>query len=180
MTAVLIVGVMAPGAAVGAQGGPTPAGPVATEFPPAVPVVDGWYGESVAIDGDRFLVGAPYDDWTDGNTTYYAVGSLWLYTNTGAAWSGTQFLPPFWQDGDDSYSHFGESSDIDGDTFVAGAWAADGNVDHVRNRLGLSLQRIVGAKRVEGFRRSPVGLVRQIGCGVWGSRRRRRSHIRRR
>ena len=128
MTAVLIVGVMAPGAAIGAQGGPAPAGPVATEFPPAVPVVDGWYGASVAIDGDRFLVGAPYDDWTVGNTTYFAVGSLWLYTDTGAAWSGTQFLPPFWQDGDDSYSYFAESTDIDGDTFVAGAWAADGNV----------------------------------------------------
>ena len=128
MTAASIVGVMAPGTAVGAQGGPAPAGPASTEFPPAVPVVDGWYGQSVAIDGDRFLVGAPYDDWTDGATTYYAVGSLWLYTDTGAAWSGTQFLPPFWQDGSDSYSHFAESTDIDGDTFVAGAWAADGNV----------------------------------------------------
>ena len=128
MTVALLVGVMAPGTAVGAQGGPAPAGPASTEFPPAVPVVDGWYGQSVAIDGDRFLVGAPYDDWTDGDTTYYAVGSLWLYTDTGAAWSGTQFLPPFWQDGSDSYSHFAESTDIDGDTFVAGAWAADGNV----------------------------------------------------
>jgi Ca2+-binding RTX toxin-like protein len=124
----VVAGVMAPGAAMGVQGGPDPAPPIGTEFPPAVPVVDGWYGQSVAIHGNRFLVGAPYDDWTVGNTTYYAVGSLWLYTNTGAAWSGTRFLPPFWQDGDDSYSRFGESSDIDGDTFVAGAWLADGNV----------------------------------------------------
>lgn len=130
LTLALMLGLVVPGVAAGAQG-PAPAGPVATEFPPETPVVDAWYGKSVAIDGTYFVVGAPWDDRVIGNTTHYGVGSVWLYTEGDAAWTGTQFWPPYWQDGDDSSLYFGESVDVDGERFVVGAprhntaWAYD-------------------------------------------------------
>jgi len=107
-----------------------PAGPVVTDLPPAVPVVDGYYGKAVGIDGNRILVGAPLDDMVVGNTTYFAVGSVWLYDWTGSAWSGTEFRPPYWVDGSDNYGYWGESVGIDGNTFVVGAWLGDGQVGH--------------------------------------------------
>ena len=95
VAAVLVWGMLAPAATADPQPRVAPAGPVVTEFPAPVPVVDGWYGNSVAIDGDRFLVGAPYDDMVIDNTTYYAVGSVWLYTWSGSTWAGTEFRPPY-------------------------------------------------------------------------------------
>ena len=120
LTCALVLGFVTPGVATGAQG-PAAADPVATEFPPASPVMDAWYGKSVAVDGSYFLVGAPWDDRVVGNTTHYGVGSVWLYTEVDAAWTGTQFWPPYWQDGNDSNLYFGESVDVDGERFVAGA-----------------------------------------------------------
>jgi len=125
--AVLLVGsLLAPGAVAEPTGRVALAPPIDTEVPPPMPVVDGYYGKAVAIDGDRLLVGAPLDDLTIGATTYFAVGAAWLFEWTGSAWEGTRIMPPYWVDEDDNYQYYGESVGLDGDTFVVGAWMGDG------------------------------------------------------
>ncbi len=71
------------------------------------------FGTSVAVDGTRIVVGAPYrDTWADDNGRAY----IFMYIGAGN-WLQEAFLNPLFAQQD---SHFGWSVDISGDTIVVG------------------------------------------------------------
>jgi len=77
------------------------------------------FGESVAIDGETMVVGAPYRT-VDG---HFGQGALYVFTRTGTVWTQRAVLTA--SDGA-PLDLLGMSVDIDGDTIVAGAWTAGG------------------------------------------------------
>jgi FG-GAP repeat protein/thrombospondin type 3 repeat protein len=73
------------------------------------------FGESVAIDGDTMVVGAPSDDAFR--------GSAFVFVRSGGVWSEQQKLTA----GDGAtFDQFGTSVAIDGDTLAVGAFNDDG------------------------------------------------------
>jgi hypothetical protein len=77
----------------------------------------GAFGDSVSIDGDRILVGAPGDA--------EHAGSAYVFTYNGTDWVQT---PKLTAEGDAAeYELFGESVSISGDTVAVGAIFDDGN-----------------------------------------------------
>ncbi|MDO8847066.1 MAG: hypothetical protein Q7W51_01580 [Coriobacteriia bacterium] len=70
------------------------------------------FGTSVAISGDRIVVGAPFYYGSHGES-----GAAYVFTRTGTAWSAADMLPDeFAQEGD----QIGQSVDIEGTTIVVG------------------------------------------------------------
>ena len=75
------------------------------------------FGTSVAIDGNRIVVGAPHYYTAKGNT-----GAAFVYTRTGTTWSAPDMLPTeLISDGD----LVGQAVAIDGDTIVLGCPGVD-------------------------------------------------------
>jgi hypothetical protein len=76
------------------------------------------YGEAVAIDGDRAVVGAPFEGSLGPNT-----GAAYVYERSGDDWLETAILSA-----SDAalFSGFGTAVDIEGDTLVVGAPSRDG------------------------------------------------------
>ncbi len=81
---------------------------------PPVGGLHNFFGDSLAIDGDTILIGD--------STVGVRNGSVYVYTRTGQTWSLQQQL--FASDSD-RYAYFGHSVDIENDTIVIGARAAD-------------------------------------------------------
>jgi len=77
---------------------------------------DDSFGESVAIQGNTILVGAPYND-----DAGIQAGALYVYDYDGSDWLQNQILMP--PSIGDLY-FFGASVDIDGDYAIAGAYGA--------------------------------------------------------
>jgi hypothetical protein len=77
------------------------------------PQPDEEFGRYIALDGGTLVVGTP-----DRNTR---AGGVHIFTGAGAVWSQQTLLTP--QDLS-TYTYFGYSVAIDGDTVVAGAWGA--------------------------------------------------------
>lgn len=74
------------------------------------------FAESLAIQGDRIVVGATQPGWPMSFTQDH--GAAYVFERTGQAWSETAILRA--SDGID-YDHLGRSVAVDGDTIVAGA-----------------------------------------------------------
>ena len=68
---------------------------------------DGWFGNSVAIDGDTAIIGA------------YNAGAAYVFIRQGESWSRQQTLLP------DAATSFGVSVDISGDTVIIGGGKGD-------------------------------------------------------
>jgi FG-GAP repeat len=71
------------------------------------------FGDSVAIDGNTLLVGAPHNE-----TAGFRSGSVYVYVRSGTTWTEQQKLTASDATGDD---HFGKSLSISGDTAAIGA-----------------------------------------------------------
>jgi len=85
---------------------------------------DDQFGHSVAISGDRILIGAPMEDSGDrfalgiNDNRNNNSGAAYLFTNTDEVWNQVQFLKaPQVTSGDE----FGHAVDFDGDMFIIGA-----------------------------------------------------------
>lgn len=91
---------------------------------------EGWFGSSVAADGDTVVVGAPGID----------SGRAYVFVRNGAGWSEQEVLQPI---GGEPGDFFGKAVDIDGDLIVVGATGEDGagtgvGADHTDNSEGAS------------------------------------------
>ena len=75
-----------------------------------------FFGQSIALDGDTCVIGAP-------NANSF-VGSAYVFTNTNGTWSQVQELTAT---GGAEYDQFGFSVALDGDTCVIGAWGTNSN-----------------------------------------------------
>jgi hypothetical protein len=77
---------------------------------------DDGYAESIAVDGDVAMVGAPSHDEVG-----LDVGAVYVYERTGTAWAEAQELVPELELPVEADYHFGISVAIDGDTAIIGA-----------------------------------------------------------
>jgi len=73
-----------------------------------------FFGASLALDGETALIGASYDETSNGTQS----GSVYVFTRSDGSWSQQAKLTPDDGDGDD---WFGTSVALDGDTALAGA-----------------------------------------------------------
>jgi hypothetical protein len=80
-----------------------------------------FFGNSVAIDNNTIIIGAPYDDYP-GNTD---AGSAYLYQRQGTTWVEQYILRA--SDGGPSH-HFGFSVALDGNWAVIGAYEGDADI----------------------------------------------------
>lgn len=72
------------------------------------------FGRSLALQGDRLVVGAPFDD-----DNGLQSGSAWVFERSGTTWSeAAQLLPSDPTSG----SQFGRSVALDGSSLLVGAW----------------------------------------------------------
>lgn len=78
------------------------------------------FGESVAIDGDRAIVGASGEDGASNNKS--AAGAAYILERSGGTWQEVQVLRASNAESEDA---FGESVAIDGDRVIVGAKAED-------------------------------------------------------
>ncbi len=76
------------------------------------------YGESVSIDGDRFIVGAYGEDEAG-----LDAGAAYLYEWNGSSWDETKYIP----DAGSYRTQFGNSVHIEGDKFIVGGYYNDGS-----------------------------------------------------
>ncbi len=76
-----------------------------------------YFGYSVAMDGNRLLVGAPGD-----NETFIGEGAGYIFENAGKGWTQVAKLRPEWSDHSESS---GTSVAISGDWAVVGAYYSD-------------------------------------------------------
>lgn len=90
--------------------------PVA-EWLPDSPGDDDEFGLTVALSGDRAVVGAPYDDDRGPNA-----GAVYAYLRVASVW---QFQAKFYASDTVGDDQFGVDVDIDGDVIVVGAWQHD-------------------------------------------------------
>jgi hypothetical protein len=76
-----------------------------------------WYGTSMAVDGDRVVVGSWFDDTDNGTDS----GSIYVYDWNGAEWVETQLIA-----GDGiPFADYGRSVAMSGDRIVVGAYEDD-------------------------------------------------------
>ncbi|MFG0283914.1 MAG: GC-type dockerin domain-anchored protein [Phycisphaerales bacterium JB039] len=81
------------------------------------------FGNSVAISGDRILVGAPeWDKSLAGGGILRKVGKVYVFEYDGLEWVQTATLEASTQA---IFDEFGESVDLDGDRAIVGAFMAD-------------------------------------------------------
>jgi len=73
------------------------------------------FASAIALDGDRALVGAEFDEDSNGNSA----GSAYVFVRTTEGWHQEATLAP---DDGDSFDHFGASVALDGDTALVGAY----------------------------------------------------------
>jgi hypothetical protein len=83
-----------------------------------IPVVSGYFGGSVSIDGETLVVGAE-TDLNGGSRT----GAAYVFVRTDSAWSPQARLLA---ESPSSFARYGESVSISGDTMAVGASADDG------------------------------------------------------
>ena len=82
-----------------------------------------WFGESIAVDGDTVVVGAPRDADNGTNT-----GSAYVFTKPAAGWTTTSsFAAKLTASDGATGDYFGKSIAVDGDTVVVGAGGNDNN-----------------------------------------------------
>lgn len=93
------------------------------------------FGHSVAIDGDRIVVGAPYEDsGADGingdqsNNTSQAAGAAYLFTRTAGIWSPQLYIKA---SNSGTNDWFGYDLDLSGTTLVVTAPAEDSDAQGV-------------------------------------------------
>jgi hypothetical protein len=76
----------------------------------------------VALEGDTLVVGALYEDSTEGgdesNNASFAAGAVYVFTRSSGVWSQQAFLKASNAGASD---HFGTSVALEGDTLVVGA-----------------------------------------------------------
>ena len=88
----------------------------------ASPVI-AYFGQSVSVSGDTIVVGAYYDDVTDGATD---TGAAYLFRAEGTEWVVEKVTASDAAGGDG----FGYSVSISGDTVIVGApWEDDGSTE---------------------------------------------------
>lgn len=75
------------------------------------------FGRAVAVDGDRVVVGAPYDDEGALQT-----GAAYVFDRSGTSWNQTARLLA---DSPEAGSQFGRAVAVDADTVLVGAWLAN-------------------------------------------------------
>ena len=75
------------------------------------------FGQSVTVDGDSIVVGAPWADTASGMD----VGAAYVFTRPADGWSATDSGVKLTSSTAQSFDHFGTSVDIDGDTIAIGA-----------------------------------------------------------
>jgi len=77
-----------------------------------------WFGFSMALDGNRLVIGTPYD-----RLPVYRLGSVWVFTRHGLGWEAEKITPDeFWKKGGYGGGRgFGFDVDIAGDRIVVGA-----------------------------------------------------------
>jgi hypothetical protein len=107
------------------------------------------FGSSVAIDGDRILVGAP-GEASNGNpsdNSLHGSGAAYLFVRTGGAWTQHGYRKAFNRDAGD---HFGGAVAISGDTIAVGATdeASDGSspADNSIEKAGAVYIQQIGAR----------------------------------
>jgi hypothetical protein len=79
------------------------------------------FGSSVAIDGDRAIVGAPYEEGPSDNTS--RAGAAYVFERNGSTWQEVQILRASNLASDDQ---FGASVAIDGDRTIIGVLGENG------------------------------------------------------
>ena len=84
------------------------------------------FGESVAIDGDSLVVGAPWEDSSatggEGDNSASRAGAAYVFVRSGTTWTQQAFLKA---SNAEVADFFGRSVAIDGDTLVVGALEED-------------------------------------------------------
>ena len=84
------------------------------------------FGESVAISGDNIVVGAPTQDYTDGQSNTVAdAGAVYVYAKPDAGWADATQDAKLLAAGPVANGSFGKTVDVDGDTVAAGSTGAE-------------------------------------------------------
>lgn len=93
------------------------------------------FGTSVATDGTRIVVGAPYENGQildgDGYVRYEDVGALFVFVHTPGGWVEQARVAAATER---SYEYLGDSVALDGDRILAGATGADDEEALIRER----------------------------------------------
>lgn len=79
-----------------------------------------WFGQSLAVQGDLLAVSAPNESRSEGSTTWYSVGRIYLYARDGGSWAHVESLQ---RSGDVEGEQLGARLDLDGDALVASSAA---------------------------------------------------------
>ena len=114
-----------------------------------------WFGTSLAISGDRLVVGAMLDN--TGGQSY--AGAAYVFERNGNQW-GRQRLVPSIVVADD---YFGQAVDIDGDTIIVGAphallpWSTNPGRAFIFERDGTKWQEKALLVAADGLRRETFG-----------------------
>jgi len=128
--ALLLVVAVVPAAGAETEGVPAIAPPSITRSTAIDPSYHGYYGKSVDVSGDRYVVGEHLRDLvvpvSGGTATYKYVGAAYLHTRTSDGWYVQQFMPSDWDGGGYTAWRYGGAVAIDGDRFVVGAYTGEG------------------------------------------------------
>ncbi len=112
------------------------------------------FGTSVALSGDRALVGAPNDDIVVLAVTQFSAGSAYFFARSGAAWSQTLKASYV---GASTNDVFGVSVAIEGDTALIGSPGYDTTTNLNQNRGVCFLYRWSGSSWVYNAAESFIG-----------------------
>lgn len=118
------------------------------------------FGQSVAIDGDRIVVGAPEEsssatgvDGDETDNSILSAGAAYVFERTGTVWSQVAYLKASNPEFDDK---FGCSVAVTGDTVVVGARLEDSDADGIN-----------GDESNNDALRSGAAYVFRLTSGVW-------------
>lgn len=84
---------------------------------PSTGLLGDQFGRSVALEGDRLVVGTPYDDDQGAQS-----GTAFVFERAAGVWTETAMLLP---DDGAAGDQFGRAVALQGDTLVVGAWLSD-------------------------------------------------------
>jgi len=127
------------------------------------PDSDDFFGNSLDIDGDTIIVGAPFES-SNANTINGAqnnnmapeAGAVYVFTRSGTTWTQQAYLKATNAQGDDEFGH---SIAISGDTIAVSAHREDSNATGVNGDQSNNSLTIVGAVYV--FTRSGTTWTQQ-------------------
>ena len=112
------------------------------------------FGHSVALSGDRAVIGAPFDDILSGGVTQAQAGAAYFFARSGSTW--TQTSKAFFAAASPE-DYFGWSVAIDGDVAFIGGPNYDTTTNLTQNRGAFFFYKWNGAAWVYDAAKSVVG-----------------------